>query len=378
MKIAYVGPYRVDSDSPGLQRVLGVSAALANAGHHVLIGGQASAPTLPSPHAGVALKGFVATGGRMSRVLNGHGVAEWLASLSSSTDVCIVYGGSGPFTSAVKRWADAQGVPRIIDSVEWYSPNHSRWGLLNPRVVDNEYSMRVRYPRYDGAIAISRYLERHYARTGTPTLRLPPLTDVLAVELGDKAPQGPLQIVYAGTPANKDILGTIVRAAQSMDPGGRRVQLDILGVTQAQAAVLPQLADLGPSPAVNYYGRVSRIEVLTRVAQADYIPMVRPNRRFAHAGFPTKVVEAMAAGTAVLGNHTSDLDEHVRHLETGLVIGDSSPEEIVHGLESAVKGGHKLARVLGRAARAHAEQAFHFTRHVEALDRWIGDVKRGV
>ena len=80
-----------------------------------------------------------------------------------------------------------------------------------------------------------------------------------------------------------------------------------------------QLVMLGIDPAfleahrdtVICHGRIPYAEVKGKVADADFTVRLRPNKRYANAGFPTKVGESMACGTPVIANITSDLGKYI-------------------------------------------------------------------
>lgn len=371
MKVAYIGPFYVDRDSAGLARVLGNALAMAAGGHEVTIIGQSDVVYRRTAAEGVTMEGRPAPIGKIARAASGQGVVRTLDEVAGAAQLVIAYGGSGPFTRSARRWTEKRGIPRIIDSVEWYEPSQLESSRFGPRFLDNEYSMRVRYPRADGVMAISRLLEDHYKGKGVSTLRVPPLLDVKRNSVGSKSHRGPLRLVYAGNPGRKDDLATIVKAIRSVDGTGQRVVLDIFGPASDSAL----LADMGLTRATSFgvavHGRAPRTTVLEAVAAAHYAPLLRPDRRFAHAGFPTKVAEAMSVGTAVMGNLTSDLKDHVIHCETGLVVADNTIDAMAGALEVAILGGHDLAASLGRRARDHAEGAFDFLAHCDRIDAWL-------
>lgn len=373
MHIAYVGPFHVGQESPGLLRVAGVSRALARVGHKVMIGGQGQDAARTSGRGGVTTVGFadkVGTPGHSRPWTLDYGVARWLDSLRPRPELVITYGGTGPFVYAIRRWADKAGVARVVDSVEWYDRRHiagGRWGL---KALDNELSMRWRYPRHDGVIAISSMLEKHYRARCSKVIRVPPVMDVRGVDPGVKRAAGPLVLLYAGSPGRKDLLGEVVKATRKVDPLGSRVRLAVVGTTFEEARHLPGMPRSIP-PSVCFSGRVSRSHVLELVGSADYIPLLRPDLRYANAGFPTKVVEAMAVGTPVIGNLTSDLYEYVVNGETGLVSETAESEGFAAALEVAVRGGRQLASVLSTAARMKAIQSFDFRTYSERLSHFV-------
>lgn len=373
MRIAYAGSFVAGQESAGLQRVVGVTKALQHAGHEVLVGGQGAAV---STVGGVRVEGFEAEAG--GRPAGGKrydlGVAAWLTTIHPQPDLVISYGGTGLFQSSVRRWARGSGVRRIVDSVEWYDRRHLPGGAWGVRALDNEVSMRWRYPRHDGVIAISSLLERHYSARGAQVLRLPPVMDVRSQSPLEKSTSGPLVLLYAGTPGRKDNLGAVVRGIGMVDPHGDRVRLEVVGTQESAAAGLPDMPSVIPA-GVRFHGTVTRDRVLEMVASADYVPLLRPNARYANAGFPTKVVEAMAVGTPVIANLTSDLGDHIRDRETGLVCPISEAEAFAEALGVAVQGGRRMSAALGAGAREEALRAFDFRQYSGQLSSFVEAVR---
>jgi glycosyltransferase involved in cell wall biosynthesis len=101
------------------------------------------------------------------------------------------------------------------------------------------------------------------------------------------------------------------------------------------------------------------------------VPLLRPVRRYAQAGFPTKVVEAMSSGTAVIANLTSDLELYVRHGETGIVVSSNSRGDMAQALEIAIEGGRTMSHALGAAARREALLSFDFRTYSGVLSEFV-------
>jgi glycosyltransferase involved in cell wall biosynthesis len=368
-----VGPFMAGQESAGVQRVVGVTQALRHAGHEVLVGGQGSAVSTVD---GVRIEGFTARIGNLPLAAKrlDYGVAAWLEASRLRPDLVITYGGTGSFQASLRRWARSSGVPRIVDSVEWYDRRHLLGGAWGVRALDNEASMRWRYPRHDGVIAISSLLECHYSSRCGHILRVPPLMDVRSHSPLKKSNSGPLVLLYAGTPGRKDKLGAVVRGIGMVDPHGDRVRLEVVGTEESEAGGIPDMPSVVPA-GVRFHGRVTRDRVLEMVALADYVPLLRPNERYANAGFPTKVVEAMAVGTPVIANLTSDLGDHIMDGKTGLVCPSSDAEAFAEALKVALKGGRRMSAALGAGAREEALRAFDFRQHAGRLSSFVEAVR---
>ncbi len=64
------------------------------------------------------------------------------------------------------------------------------------------------------------------------------------------------------------------------------------------------------------------------IANADFSIVIRPIATNTMAGFPTKFVESLNAGTPVIANLTSDLGLYLKNDFNGFVVKDDSKEEI--------------------------------------------------
>ncbi len=367
--VAYVGPFPFPEGAAASQRVLGVARALAMSECRVVVvAGQ------PRPD-GVASSviddrvsceqviEFDPRWGALRRARQmclsyGQATTAWLREQPTLPAAVIVYGASAPFLQRVCRWGKAHEVPVVADVVEWYSASQvgGRWA---PLYWEYEYSMRHIVPRCNGVIAISDFLSRYYGPLGRPVVRIPPVLDTTQVQIGENRRQSgaAVSLVYAGMPGRKDLLGNVLRALRDVDPEGKRIRLRIAGPSEA---VVQHLFPRYPARAVEVMGRRGHSEVLKLVRESDYSVLLRPDARYAHAGFPTKAVESMACGTPLICNLTSDLGEHVHHGISGMVCTDDSPSACARVLEQVAALSIERHRDMRRAAREQAERAFDF------------------
>ena len=117
-----------------------------------------------------------------------------------------------------------------------------------------------------------------------------------------------LQIVYAGTPGKKDLLGNALRGLNTLRDEGFLVKLHLVGPSREEvseclgsdAPMLDMMAEM-----LIFHGRVPQSDVPRLLAIADYSVLLRPLERYAQAGFSTKLVESLAAGVPCL-LYTSD------------------------------------------------------------------------
>jgi len=372
LRITYVGQFSIGSDSPGLQRILGVSQALAAAGHEVTILGCDGRETRLDLAPGVVGVSFASSADNpVRRRSSSDRLAARLDGLGA-TDLVISYGGDAFHTRVLRRWSEATRVPRMLDSVEWYDRGHIVGGAWGPRALLNEYCMRCAYPAYGRVLAISSYLDRYYAQAGCSSVRIPPTLDVESVESRSKISDAPLTLVYAGTPGKKDLMSHVVHGVRAADPSGENIRLDVIGIDDVALTELTGVVARS-RPGVRAFGRVSRATALELVAKADFIPLLRHDARYAHAGFPTKVAEAMAHGTPVITNLTSDLADVVIDGATGVVVSGAHETAFASAVKRAAALSVDARRSMRIAARARAVEYFDYRRYVDVLDRFVGE-----
>lgn len=390
--IAYVGPIAFPWGQAGSRRMYGVARSLAAAGHHVVVAGGDPGPPAATRLAEVDGPGSVSHVGLgelppagtgllaaslQSVLRRGLRTLRWLDAQPTKPSHVIVYGGGAQYMVHLRRWCRRYRIPLIADVVEWYSPHQLHGGLLGPPHLSAKIALRYHYPRCDGVIAISSYLERHYRERGRPVLRVPPTLDVRALALrprGGIAAPDVLRLVYAGSPGRKDLLPTIIRAVGALEREGARIALRVYGPTPAEVRAL---VGGGALPdAVLVRGRLAQQEVPAALQEADFSVLVRPVARFANAGFPTKFCESLANGTPVVANLTSDLGDYLRHGREGLICRDGSAQQVVAALRTAIRLTPEQRSAMRRDARSRALQAFDFRAYAEPLGAFIAGLRR--
>lgn len=383
--IAYVGPFGFPDGGAAARRILGNALSLREAGFEVEIGsGQMDGPAeyegfkvhslgeRTAEHMGSALKRLLYAG-------MGARTVAWLESLSPKPAAVILYSGYSPYFMRLLPWARKAGVPLIFDAVEWYDPPNALHWLRSPYYWNTELAMRVYAARTGNILAISSYLERHYAARGCNTVLVPPTLDTARVTPSlEPTATGPLILAYTGTPGHKDLFDAYLEALLDLDPQGERVRLRMAGLSPEEVLAFPAMRRKGARAlpgCVEVLGRVPQDKAMELTRGADFSVLLRPNARNSHAGFPTKVVESLSVGTPVICNITSDLGRHIRDGETGLVCREGTAAALAQALERAVALSVEDRRRMRAAARAEAEKSFDYRRYVQPLSRFVGRAK---
>lgn len=259
---------------------------------------------------------------------------RYLMKLSKAKGFCLVH--------SVCEWFDKAGFGGVSGIVKF---------------LDNRYGLCCQIPQIGNVIVISTLLECYYRKRDCRTLLLPTLIDPQEYQGLTRTENEKLVIAYAGSPAKKDYITNAIRAVSLLSPE-EQAQLEL----HLYGAEAEQLSTLGIDGAflkkhqqcIICHGRIPYEQVKERIAQSDFTVLLRPNKRYANAGFPTKVGESMACGTPVIANLTSDLGSYILDGNTGLICEDESAESCARAYRRALRltGAEKAAMRMAAAEMA--------------------------
>lgn len=277
-----------------------------------------------------------------------------------------------PFVRAVCR---QRNLPLIGDVCEWYDPRQMSGGWLNPFYVVFQVVFHFVLPRLRNVIVVSRLLEARFDGSGRSVIRIASPIDVSEITPTDRTPENRLVLLYAGAAGRKDLLVEVLQALRALSPEERRrVEFRMLGPTREDLVallggrdeLLQELAEV-----VRPLGRVPRRDVLSALQQAHFSVLFRPDRRYARAGFPSKVPESLAAGTPVLLNLTGDLGDYVGDEQASIVAASGSVADIATAIRRALELSRTEYLALREAARHKAETHFDYRASLPALSAFL-------
>lgn len=265
-------------------------------------------------------------------------------------------------------------IPMVKSSCEWFdrSAFSGLGGALD--FLNNRYSLCWQNLRIGKLIVISRLLEDYYRKRGCQTVYLPTLIDPdeyvgLSHKENDR-----LVVAYAGSPAKKDYIANAIRAVGLLSEQQRqRFALHLYGMTERQLEKLgiPQTYLQENRCSIVCHGRIPYEQVKQKISDADFTVLLRPDKRYANAGFPTKVGESMACGTPVIANLTSDLAEYILDGKTGLVCADETPEACAEAFARALSMTAGEREAMRIAAKQRAAGGFYNGVYLEAMEAFL-------
>lgn len=380
--VAYVGPVPFPTGSAGSLRMLGVATALRCAGRQVVVISSSSpAHDLEclSTQCGEISHVAVTDGTSfqasfVDALANtmwqaGSAAVRWLDAQPTRPSHVISYQGGLPLSGRLRLWAASHSIPLLQDVVEWYDPTHWSGGRMGPLALSADLAMRLAYPRSAGVIAISSYLADVFTAKGKPVAQIPPVfsTGSSPADTPHMRPDGPLRLIYFGSPGKKDLLTSVIRGLADIDPSSRKVCLRLVGPVRSS---VEQALGMRLPSCVEVMGRVAHSEVESLVKAADFSILVRPHARFTQAGFPTKFVESLVYGTPVMANLTSDLGMYLRDGYNGLVIEAPTRHAVAETIQRALlftPADLKQLRINARRTAVDCFEASSYSQPLEAL-----------
>jgi len=222
MNILYTGAFRFPIGDAASQRVLNNAKILRELGHEVTFisfGGNTQDADKYQDGA-YYYQGFkfiisedidVRVGNSFKRLLNffltGKNSLRILKKKIQEIDVIIAYNPPMYFTSRLMRTCKKNGIYFVSDVTEWFDSNEFPGGKFAPPAWVNNLNMKLTQRRVKNKILISSYLNSFY--NSSNNIVLPPLVDSTDPKWSELTRVLPdfdgVRIVYAGTPAKKDL-----------------------------------------------------------------------------------------------------------------------------------------------------------------------------
>ncbi len=296
-------------------------------------------------------------------------------------DIIIYYGNSATYLQPLLKYVKKNNIKLITDIVEWYDPVQINGGKWSPMFWDMNFAIQKLIPKCDGVIAISSFLQKYFIEKGMTTIRIPQLFDLddekWKFDQVSSFDQKSLNLLYAGVPAKKDSIDIIIKSVKKIVDQGHSIKLHLFGPSPEQIQdVLGEerelLKELGQT--IVFHGRINQNEIPENLAKADFSVLIRPNMRYANAGFPTKFVESLAAGLPVIANLTSDIGLYLHENTNGFIVTDNTIEALVKALTKAINLDHTLKSKFKAAAQREAEKSFYYKKHIDNFDAFISKI----
>lgn len=367
--VLYVGGFELPDKNAAAHRVLNNAKILRELGYNVVFCG-VDREISASAQSAEIISGFESypvpypksRKQWLKQMLN-IGQYSYLINKFSNIRIVICYNLHAAPLAKLIRLCRRNNIKIVADCTEWYENKFSFNPVKLIKCIDTFLCMRVFQKKCDGMIAISNYLAEYYKKSVKSIMVLPPLVDLGDEKFAFQTPKTENDIptfVYSGSPsASKESLGDVVKCFDNITDLDYR--LIIVGVTAEQFSAM-----YGFSPKSNkieFRGRVPHKEALNAVRQSDYAIIIRPRTRVTMAGFPTKFVEAISVGTAVIANDTSDLSLYLKDGKNGYLADEKNLE-------------HSLRDVLAAPINKNvSKEQFNYKNYITVTEKFFKSIE---
>lgn len=307
--------------------------------------------------------------------------------LTEDLDFVVFYGSPrfSLFNKLLIKYFEKKNIKTIADSVDWLSTNTNNIIFNIVKTFHYNYQNMYINKRADGVIAISKYLEAYYKKSGQKTVVIPALSPVLheCVEVNDKNDK---VIAYAGIPfrkgqAIKDLSTlkdridlTIILLFNAKEKGANFI-FNIYGFNKDEyLEAIPSQKEyvdrLGTS--IIFHGLKPNNEVTKEITKADFTILIRDVNRETTAGFPTKISESISYGTPVITTKTSDLDCYIIDGENGVFIDISNFSVAVDKVTGVLL--QEKEDIINMKKKCLESGPFDYKKYVDSLSFFIGNL----
>lgn len=390
MKILYLGSFRLPNYDAAAPRVLNNARAMMLCGHEVSFiswGGKYNEEHLCEdgryridgmeyiitdeldPKGSLVCK-------MVQKFHRGDRTSAILDSMEIKPDLIVMYNADYGWTKRMLKFCNKHKIKLANDITEWYDNNELHFWDIIPYHINMTCLQR----KVKNKICISSYLERFYRESNN--LLLPPLCDYseakwkATVDDNRIKPFDGVTLIYAGNPAKKDCVHTVVNVVNKMANKGRAIRFMILGTSREN--YIERYADVLESKDLNknimFLGRVSQDMIPAYYKKADFMVLLREPNRKNMAGFPTKFAESMSAGIPVIANATSDLGNYILNGYTGYKLTDEKPESLEKTLSYVLTLTRQQIEAMKQSTQA-CNKAFYYVSRATEMNMFLENLR---
>lgn len=306
----------------------------------------------------------------------GNYTVSLLKAMADCPDLIIMYNANRHFTLKMLKYCKRKGIKLANDINEWFANNELHFYQILP----NYLNMTRIQKRVRNKIVISSELNNFYR--GSNNVILPPLCNISETKWSAMVEDNRIKefdgitLIYAGDPAKKDCVHTVVNVVDKMSREGKAVRFLILGTTRNR--YLELYTDVLESKDLHenilFLGRVSQDLIPAYYKKADFMVLLREPTRKNMMGFPTKFAESMTAGIPVIANITSDLGKYIVNGKTGFIVDDEKAESLEKTLSAVLNLSRDAVEQMKLTTKA-SNEAFDYHHRKTEMEMFLNNLK---
>lgn len=266
------------------------------------------------------------------------------------------------------RHCKKNNVKIIGDITEWYGTSNLNFLKKVKEKADIYLRMNILNYKMSGNIVISDFLYNTYVGR-VPVVNIPPLVDLSEnkwekCHCKEAGNTGITKIIYAGSPSKqKERLDLIVESVTALSKK-IQVELSVLGITKNEFCQIYDFDKTILQDNIVFYGKIPHKDAIRKIAESNYSIIIRDKNRITTAGFPTKFVESISAGTPVITNDNSCVKKYIYENKNGYIIS-------IENLEK------DLSTILDKNRQIDVcRKQFHYENYIEEMDTFIKKLNR--
>ncbi len=274
------------------------------------------------------------------------------------------------------NYAKKQKVKIFSDCTEW-NQNAIRGNIFVSvfKIIDSNLRMLYLNKKFDGIISISSFLNEYYnQKHKNYSIEVPPLVDVTDEKWihQTKKIDATLQLVYAGGAFSikdnyvKDRLDLVILAFAKLKEMGYNFIFKVIGCSKNDFLVFyPQYSNEIKYLDTNviFLNKICHTDAIEIIKESSYSIFLRDEKIFTKAGFPTKFVESISAGTPVLTNKNSNVVDYLVENKNGYIVNIENLDSLVNSLLPAF---NRTAEEVNEMKQfTYESKAFDFNNYID-------------
>lgn len=284
------------------------------------------------------------------------------------------------YSAQILRFAKKHGIKLVVNHVEWYDKQgyikRGPLGIIN--LIKNRTALICIFRKMKNIVGISDLLTNYYSARGCNAMTIPTIVDTKDYAELSHGQNDKVIVAYAGTPGRKDYIVNAIKALDLLSEEEQgKIEIHIYGATEKTLKFIGLPEDFleKHKKSLFAHGKIPHTQVKEKIAQADFTVLLRPNARYANAGFPTKVGESMACGTPVIANLTSDLHKYIIDGKTGFVCKDETPSACAEAYKNAIALTSEQKAQMRQNAHNMAKNAFDYRAYIPEMQKFLNNLK---
>lgn len=264
------------------------------------------------------------------------------------------------------------GVKVISDCTEWYGAVK---GSLYHRVLkklDNKIRIKYLNKKTDGIICISKYLFNYYKDISNKTI-IPPLVDLNENKWPRNLNNLPQKkaFTYIGSPGSTNEKESFFELLTIFNELSSKYEFtfNIVGISKEEIYRNIPKSSLTKEnyEYINFWGIQDNKKCIELISESHFFIFLRYNSIVTSAGFPTKFVESISAGTPVLTNNSSNLSDFIIESKNGFMLNTNSMDSILNTVEKCLN--LSTDKIIEMKNFCKNSETFHYTNYISSMQK---------